>query len=140
VGLAVGYLLDTNILSETRKMRPDEGVTAFLAGADAKKIFISVLTLGELHKGVEAKRRVDAVAADRLELWVRTIEEAFVSRVVPLDMDAARLWGRLSVTRPLPVIDALIAATALTRSLTLVTRNTRDVETTGVSLFNPFVG
>lgn len=136
--MAAGYLLDTNLISETRKTRADAGVMAFLAAADAAGLFLSVLTLGELRKGVEAKRRTDPTAADRLGAWVDSIETTFADRVLPIDASAARLWGELSAGRALPVIDTLIAATAITRGLTLVTRNTRDVAGTGVPVLDPW--
>jgi hypothetical protein len=133
-----GYLLDTNVISETRKIRADTAVLAFLAAADAAGLFLSVLTLGELRKGVAARRRADPVSADRLGIWVDSIETTFADRVLPVGMAAARLWGELTAGRSLPVIDALIAATAIVHGLTLVTRNTRDVELTGVPLVDPW--
>lgn len=136
--VAAGYLLDTNVISETRKTRVDSGVMAFLSAADAAGLFLSVLTLGELHKGVEAKRRSDPVAADRLGAWVDGIETMFADRLLPVDAAVARRWGELSAGRSLPVIDTLIAATAISRGLTLVTRNTRDFESTGVRLVDPW--
>ena len=138
--MPAGYLLDTNLISETRKRRADAGVMAFLAAADNAGLFLSVLTLGELRKGVEARRRADAATAARLEAWVDDIETSFADRVLRVDVAAARLWGELSARRSLPVIDTLIAATAIVRGLTLVTRNTRDVATTGVPLFDPWQG
>jgi toxin FitB len=135
--VAAGYLLDTNIISETRKTRADSGVMAFLSAAEATGLFLSVLTLGELRKGVRAKRRTDPVAADRLGAWVDTIETMFSDRVLPVDLAIASRWGELSAGRTFPVIDTLIAATALRHGLTLVTRNTRDVESTGVPLIDP---
>ena len=83
--MPAGYLLDTNLISETRKTRADAGVMAFLTAADAAGLFLSVLTLGELRKGVEAKRRTDAVAAAHLSAWVDGIETTFADRVLPLD-------------------------------------------------------
>jgi predicted nucleic acid-binding protein len=136
--VTVGYLLDTKFISETRKTRADSGVMAFLSAADAAGLFLSVLTLGELRKGVEARRRTDSVAADRLGAWVDGIETIFADRVLPVDAAAARRWGELSAHRSLPVIDTLIAATAIGHGLTLVTRNTRDVESTGVPLVDPW--
>jgi toxin FitB len=135
-----GYLLDTNFILETRKIRADAGVMAFLAAADNAGLFLSVLTLGELHKGLEARRRSDSVTAARLGAWVDGIETTFADRVLPVDGAVARLWGELSGRRSLPVIDTLIAATAITRGLTLVTRNTRGVAGTGVPLVDPWQG
>ncbi|MGH2409773.1 MAG: type II toxin-antitoxin system VapC family toxin, partial [Chloroflexota bacterium] len=94
-------MLDTNVISETRKIRADAGVMAFLTGADAAQLFLSVLTVGELRKGVEAKRRTDSVAAERLGDWVDSIETTFADRVLPIDRAVARLWGELSAGRSL---------------------------------------
>jgi toxin FitB len=93
VCVAAGFLLDTNGISETRKTRADMGVLAFLSGADAAQLFLSVLTIGELHKGVEARHRTDSGAADRLSEWVDGIETTFTNRVLPINMSIARLWG-----------------------------------------------
>ncbi len=136
--MAAGYLLDTNVISETRKIRAAPGVTAFLDAANPAGLFLSVLTLGELRKGVAARHRSDPAAADRLGAWVDGIETMFADRVLPVDAAVARLWGELSAGRSLPVIDTLIAATAIASGLTLVTRNIRDVEATGVPLVDPW--
>ena len=136
--MAAGYLLDTNVISETRKSRADAGVIAFLSAADAAGLFLSALTLGELRKRVEAKRRSDPAAADRLGAWVNGIETTFADRVLPIGAAIARRWGELAARRSLPVIDTLIAATAIEHGLTLVTRNTRDLESTGVPLVDPW--
>ncbi len=133
-----GYLLDTNVISETRKIRADARVTGFLEATNGERLFLSVLTLGELHKGVAARRRTDPETADRLARWVDEIESTFADRVLPLDAPAARIWGELSAGRSLPVVDTLIAATAMARGLTLVTRNTRDVAATGVTVLDPW--
>ena len=133
-----GYLLDTNVISETRKVRADSGVMDFLSTAESTGLFLSVLTLGELRKGVAAKRPSDPVSADRLGAWLDGIEATFADRVLPVDAATARCWGELSAGRKLPVVDTLIAATALGYGLTLVTRNTRDVESTGVALVDPW--
>lgn len=113
---------------------------AFLAAADSGQLFLSILSLGELRKGVEAKRRSDPVAADRLGAWVDGIETTFSDRLLPVDAPTARRWGELSANRNVPVIDTLIAATAIGRGLTLVTRNTSDVAATGVPLLDPWQG
>ncbi len=135
---ATGYLLDTNVISETRKARADAAVISFLSGLDAEGLFLSVLTLGELHKGVAARMRVDPVAAGQIGVWVDGIKASFADRVLPVDAAIARTWGELSSCRSLPVVDTLIAATALRHGLTLVTRNVRDVEATGVRLLDPW--
>src|SRR5436190_23644693 len=111
---------------------------AFLSAADAAGLFLSVLTLGELRKGVAAKRRTDPAAADRLAAWVNGIEMTFADRILPVDAAAATRWGELSAGRNLAVVDTLIAATAIAQGLTLVTRNTRDVKVTGVPLIDPW--
>jgi toxin FitB len=133
-----GYLLDTNVISETRKSRPDAGVIAFLSAAGGDGLFLSVLTLGELRKGVALKRRVDPEAATELAIWVEGIGNNFADRILPIDSATALRWGELSAGRSLPVIDMLIAATALSRDLTLVTRNTRDFESSGALLLDPW--
>jgi predicted nucleic acid-binding protein len=138
VSARVEYLLDTNVLSETRKKRPDEGVVAFLAETDPSAVYISVLTLGELRKGVEQKRRSDASAAQGLAAWVDGLEFGFADRILGIDGPTARLWGELSAERPRPVVDTLLAATAVVRGLTFVTRNVGDVEGIAVRVLDPF--
>lgn len=132
------YLLDTNIVSETRKVRADARVMAFLAASDTSSLFVSALTLGELRKGVEAKRRVDPAAAARIAEWVDSIESTFADRILSVDSAVARRWGELSAERSRPVIDTLIAATALVHRLTLVTRNAADVRGIEVATIDPW--
>ena len=134
----LAYLLDTNVLSETRKKRADAGVIAFLQAAEASTLYISVLTLGELRKGVAKKKREDADAAQRLAGWVDGLEYSFADRILGIDAQTARLWGDWSSERPRPVVDTLLAATAALRGLTLVTRNIRDVRGIPVKLLNPW--
>lgn len=136
--MAAGYLLDTNVISETRRFRADAGVIAFLSAAEPAGLFLSVLTLGELRKGVVARRRTDPASADALGAWVDGIETTFADRVLPIDAMIARRWGELSANHGPPVIDTLIAATAIHHDLALVTRNIRDVRAVGVTLVNPW--
>lgn len=134
----IQYLLDTSILSESRKKKPEEKVIAFLTNANPLAIYVSVLTLGELRKGIAQKRRTDPTAATVLGAWVDGLELSFADRILGIDAATARIWGELSAQRPRPVIDTLLAATAIAHGLTLVTRNTSDVQDIDVKLHNPF--
>jgi predicted nucleic acid-binding protein len=101
-------------------------------------VFISVLTLGELRKGAERKRREDARGGARLDAWIAEVEEEYSERILEVDRASAEIWGRLSSLRQRPVVDTLIAATALAHDLTLLTRNVRDFADTGVVIINPW--
>jgi toxin FitB len=138
VSAPAAYLLDTNVLSETRKKKADSGVVAFLEGTDSSALYISVLTIGELRKGIAAKNRADPATAKRLAVWVEGLEFGFADRILPIDASVARLWGDWSGDRPRPVVDTLLAATAAHHGLTFATRNTRDVEGIPVKLHNPW--
>lgn len=133
------YLLDTNVLSELRKgARVHPSLRQWFENADDKSIFTSVLVLGELRRGVESIRRRDPVAAAALDQWLARLVDQFAERVVVVDAATANRWGALNVPDPIPTVDGLLAATALEHGMTLVTRNTRDVERTGVVTLNPF--
>ena len=134
-----GYLLDTNIVSETRKPHMNERVRAFLSDVDASSLYLSVLTVGELRKGVEIKRKSDPDSAALLSGWVDGLEQSFNDRIITIDGAVARRWGELSSDRSRPVIDTLIAATALTHGLTLVTRNTKDLQGIELPLLDPWM-
>jgi toxin FitB len=136
----VAYLLDTNVLSESRRKKPDEGVIAFLQAIDSSALYLSVLSIGELRKGIAAKRRTDPSAAKALAGWLEGLELGFADRMIPVNAAVARLWGDWSADRPRPVIDTLLAATAAQHSLTFVTRNTRDVGGLPVKVHNPWSG
>jgi toxin FitB len=142
VSPASAYLLDTNVLSETRRKKTDPGVIAFLESADSASLFLSVLTIGELRKGVAAKmlRDSDPETAKSLAAWVEGLEFGFADRILSIDAAIARLWGDWSGDRPRPVVDTLLAATAVQHNLIFVTRNTRDVEGTPVKTHNPWTG
>jgi len=132
------YLLDTNVVSEIRRKQRNEQVVSFLDSIHASRLFISVLTLGELRKGVEVKKRSDPAAAELLERWVDGLESSYVDRVLGVDLATARLWGELSADRTRPVIDTLLAATAIVRGMTFVTRNTSDVQGITLRVLNPW--
>jgi predicted nucleic acid-binding protein len=134
-----GYLLDTNVVSEARRPRRDASVVAFLAGEAKVDSYLSVLTIGELRKGVEAKRRLDPAAAERIDAWIGRLEIQYADKTLPVDKPVADMWGRLMADRPRPIVDTMLAATALVHGLTLVTRNTRDVAGTGVNAINPWL-
>lgn len=135
----MSYLIDTNVLSELRRKRPDAGVVSWLANRPTDTLFLSVLSLGEIRKGIEAlndPRRIHALT-DWLEI---ELPRFFMGRLLPVDEAVADRWGRLQVAakRPLPVIDSLLAATAHEHGLVLVTRNVSDFEGLPVQLFNPW--
>ena len=135
----MSYLIDTNIISELRKGdRCDANVAAWYASIAEEGLFLSTLVLGEIRKGVELARRKDAGKAVALERWLQDVEAAFGGRVLGIDNAVADQWGRLSAIRPIPVIDGLLAATALVNGLILVTRNDSDIAGLGASVLNPF--
>jgi predicted nucleic acid-binding protein len=135
----VSFLIDTNVLSELRKgARADTGVRDWIESVDEAQLFLSVLVVGELRQGVERIRRRDPRSAARLHRWLEQLSELHAERILGVDLEIAYLWGWLNVPDPLPVVDALLAATAIVHDLTLVTRNTRDVAKTGVRVLNPF--
>lgn len=133
-------LMDTNIISEIRKgRRCDAAVAEWYAGVAEGELYLSVLVLGEIRKGAElARRRRDYAQADALENWLQIVAERFAERILPVDAATALTWGRLTALRPLPVIDGLLAATALTQDMILATRNLADFQGLGVQLLNPF--
>lgn len=130
------YLLDTNVVSEPTKKRPAQAVLDWLARED--DVYLSVLTIGELRRGTAMLRESDPERADALETWIDRLEERYRPRILPVDLAVARVWALLPATRTRPVVDALIAATALAHGLTIATRNTRDMEGTGAGMLNPF--
>jgi predicted nucleic acid-binding protein len=134
----VEYLLDTDLVSETRKKKADPGAISFLESTEASALYISVLTLGELRKGVAALKRKEPAAAAKLQRWVDGFEYSFADRLIGIDASTTRLWGEWSGERPRPVVDTLLAATAVHRGMTLVTRNIRDVRGIPVKLLDPW--
>ena len=127
------------MVSELRKNdRCDPGVASWFAGVEAEEVFLSVLTIGELRKGIELIRRRDPRSASFLEAWLVELVAAYADRILGLDQETAEEWGRINVPDQLPVIDSLLAATAKVHGLALVTRNVKDVERSGVEIANPF--
>lgn len=133
-----GCLLDTNVLSELRKgSRADAGVREWFEEVADEDLNLSVLVLGEIRRGVERARVNDPAKADVLENWLTGLEEEFSDRILDIDAAIADCWGRVTAAQPTSTTDGLLAATALTHDLTLVTRNIRHVAHTGVRTLNP---
>ncbi|AQV95318.1 VapC toxin family PIN domain ribonuclease [Cupriavidus necator] len=136
------YLIDTNVISETRKReRANPGVCAFFrqAAREGAALYLSALTVGELQGGIALIRhRGDTAQAAVLEQWLATVLEDFGRQVLPVDADVAQVWGQLRAPRPEHALDKFIAATALIHDLTIVTRNVADFRGTGAMVLNPF--
>ncbi len=131
------YLLDTNVVSEVRKPKPHGGVVAWLSHLRDEQVFLSAVTLGELQAGVERTRHHDPAKAREIELWIDQIESTFA--VLPMDAECFREWGRIMHRRPDHLVeDEMIAATARTHELIVVTRNEDDFAHLAVAVLNPF--
>src|SRR5260370_35347196 len=129
------YLLDANVISELRRPRPNRAVVAWLSSAE--QLFIAAVTFGELQAGVEMTRRQDPEKAAAIEAWIDSVAASY--SIVPMDEVIFRRWARLMHRQTDDLIeDAMIAATALIRNMTVVTRNVRDFERLGVPTLNPF--
>ncbi|MDE0523300.1 MAG: type II toxin-antitoxin system VapC family toxin [Boseongicola sp.] len=135
----MSFLIDTDIMSEIRKGgRCDLGVAAWWSGVAEDDLWLSPLVLGEIRKGMERARRHDPRKAEALEAWLADVISGFRDRVLPVDAAVAEQWGRMNAIRSVPVIDALLAATAKARDPTLVTRSVADVAGLDVDVLNPF--
>ena len=131
------FLLDTNIVSESRKPKPHGGVMAWLAAQEAATLYISALTIGELQRGIELTRAQDVAKAAEIEAWLEQIVTS--GQVLSLDAAVCREWARLMHGRSNTLAeDAFIAATAMVHRLTVATRNVRDFKALGVKTLNPF--
>ncbi|MFN0303767.1 MAG: type II toxin-antitoxin system VapC family toxin [Burkholderiales bacterium] len=137
------FVLDTNVVSELRRVRhgkADANVAAWADRADAEDLYISVITFHELDIGVLHVERRDARQGVRLRRWLdEQVVPAFEGRILPIDLSVVRRGARLHVPDPRPLRDALIAATALVHGMTVVTRNVTDFRSTGVSILNPWM-
>jgi predicted nucleic acid-binding protein len=131
------YLLDTNVVSETRKPRPHGAVMQWLGGMELGSTFLSAVTLGELQVGIEKTRRQDPLEAEEIERWVDQLAETH--EVLPMDAPCFREWARIMPNQQPDLLeDAMIAATARVHRLVVATRNERDFKQLGVRTFNPF--
>ncbi len=136
----MSYLLDTNVLSELRRKTPDAAVLEWFARRPASTLYLSVLTFGELRKGIEGV--LDAKRRMALTDWLETdLPAFFAGRILPVDAQVADRWGRLlsAAGRPMPAIDSLLAASAAQHGLSMVTRNSRDFAGLGLDVINPWV-
>jgi predicted nucleic acid-binding protein len=137
-----GFLLDTNIISELVKPKPEANVTEWIENTDESLLYLSVLTLGEIRRGIAALPQSRRRAT--LEAWLdKNLRARFAGRILVIDQEVADRWGLLTAAAGnsgivLPVIDGLLAATALEHNLTLVTRNTGQIPSMGVAVFNPW--
>ena len=135
----MNYLIDTNIISEVRKGdRCDPKVNAWYASISDESLYLSVLVIGEIRRGVELARAKDPVRASALNKWLSVVIDAFGDRILPINDAIAEEWGRMSARRPVSTIDGLLAATAVVNEMTLVTRNVSDVADLGPRILNPF--
>lgn len=137
------YLLDTCVLSELIKKQPDLKVEEWISRINESDLFISVLTIGELHKGIA--KLPDSIKKSELHKWVsHDLESRFQSRIIDIDLKTSTIWGKIMAEselkgRTMPAIDSLIAATGISHNLVVVTRNTKDMEISNVDLFNPWI-
>ena len=135
----MSYLIDTNVISELRKgTRADRQVADWFAGLAEEDVYLSVLTIGEIRKGIESIRLRDRRSAAPLDRWLHELVGTHRERILPVDAAVAEEWGRLNVPGPLPVVGGLLAATAAVHGLVLATRSVKDLRSTDVALLNPF--
>ncbi len=133
----MNYLLDTNILSELFKKHPEPKVTHWLKEAEQESLFLSVLTVGEIRKGIERMEQ-GSRKARLIQFLEKDLSAQFEGRILPIDLEVSETWGLLEAQagRPIPTVDTLLAATALVHNLTLVTRNIQDFGFSKLKLLN----
>jgi len=135
----LSFLLDTKVVSEARKgSRANAGAMRWLSSVATEDLYVSVLVIGEIRQGIEGLRGRDPTQAGHLETWLSGLRHRYADRILPIDLETAEEWGRMNVPNPISSRDGLMAATAKVRGMTFVTRNTADVERTGVRVLNPF--
>jgi predicted nucleic acid-binding protein len=135
----VNYLLDTNIISEIRKgVDCNPHVAAWYDAVNEDSIYVSVLVLGEIRKGIERARSTNPDQARALEQWLAALSQSFANRILSIDLAVAEEWGCMSAKRPVSTVDALLAATAKVQRMILVTRNVADAADLGAKVLNPF--
>lgn len=132
------YLLDTNVVSEVRRRGGAPHVAAWLGSVRGDELFISVLVLGEIRRGIERLRGRDPAHAGVFERWLDELRRRFDDRIVTVDAAVAEEWGRITAAGPVPVEDGLMVATANVHGMVFVTRNVAHVARTGVRLLNPW--
>lgn len=133
---ALMFLLDTNVLSQARRGTPQ--AVNWLRAADPDRLYLSVVTLGEIMRGIALKERTDPQAAAHLSAWLTRLRQDHAARILPVTDRIAVEWGRLSAVRPRGGADGLIAATAIVHELVVVTRNIADFADTGAACLNPW--
>lgn len=135
----MSYLLDTNVVSELRKQKPDPRVSEWFDVVDPGDLYLSVLVVGEIRKGIERlRRRGDGKQASMLDRWLRGLKDEFADRLVGVSAATCERWGVLSARQPITVVDGLLAATAIEHDLTLVTREHGALAATGAALLDPW--
>ena len=135
----MSYLVDTTVISEWRKTSPNKGVVGWFSRTHKGDMFLSVITIGEVQRGIDLLRqRNDHQQASKLEAWLETIKREFADRLIPVTVEITDEWGHLAGATPIRTADGLLAATAQVHGWRLITRNTRNFEGTGVRLENPF--
>lgn len=138
----MNYLLDTCVISELIKKQPNSKVVQWISDIEEANLFISVLTIGELHKGIE--KLPESRKKNKLHKWVTyDMKKRFQNKIIDFDLHTASIWGKIQAKsemsgQKLPAIDSLIAATGVSHDLIVVTRNTKDMESSGVELLNPW--
>lgn len=135
----MGYLLDTNIVSELRKgVRCETAVREWFGALEDDDAYLSVLVVGEIERGIERIRQRDPKSATRLRRWLSSLATQFENRILPVTLPIARTWGKIGTPNPIPTVDGLLAATAHVHGLVLATRNVTHIESLDIEWINPF--